>query len=499
MRKDLELSRFRHPDHPRPVTRRQFLAQGFLSGAAVVTAPGLFGLLRSSGDARAQAVACAVAAGAGKIPFICFDLAGGASIPGSNVLVGGPGGQLDPLAEDGYIKLGLPTDQFPTLPGQVNSELGLAFHADSAFLRGIVDKTSAATRANVNGFVICARSENDTGNNPHNPMYGINRAGASGDLVTLVGTDSSVSGGNSRSPDSQIDPAARPVKVERPQDATGLVDTGKLVELLGQGGAASVMDAVEQISEQKLQKMAEDGALEDLIRCGYVESTDKVATFGDPTALDPRNDPDITGAAGSILGPGEIDQSELRKTASVMKLVVNGLAGAGTIEFGGYDYHDSTRATGEVKDFRAGQAMGAALEYAARRGQQLVVYVFSDGSVASDGGGDNSAQARGKLIWKSDNSGTAGVFMLVYDPTGRPQLVDPSRQQIGWFRSNGSVETSANRVANNVEQLVQAVVLNYMALHDEMGAFDAVLPGHGLGTATDRDALVAFQPIRSAA
>jgi hypothetical protein len=151
-----------------------------------------------------------------------------------------------------------------------------------------------------------------------------------------------------------------------------------------------------------------------------------------------------------------------------------------------------------VKDFGAGQAMGAALEYAARRGQQLMLYVFSDGSVVSDGAPDNSGQGRGKLIWKSDNSGTAGVFMLVYDPTGRPQLVDPSRQQIGWFRSGGSVETGATRVSNNVEQLVQAVVLNYLALHDELGRFDAVLPAHGLGTPTDRDTLVAFQPIRSA-
>ena len=27
---------YRHPDHPRPVTRRQFVAQGFLTGAATV-------------------------------------------------------------------------------------------------------------------------------------------------------------------------------------------------------------------------------------------------------------------------------------------------------------------------------------------------------------------------------------------------------------------------------------------------------------------------------
>jgi hypothetical protein len=492
MRCDTELTRFRHPDHPRPRTRRQFLAQGFLTGAATILSPSLFGLLRSP-DARAQALTCNIAAGAGRIPFVCFDLGGGASIPGSNVLVGGAGGQLDPLGESGYVKLGLPLDLFPTDPLMVNTELGLAFHADSAFLRGILATTSAATRANVNGCVICARSENDTGNNPHNPMYGINAAGANGDLVALVGTRSSESGGRSAAPQSMVDPAVRPTKVDRPADVTGLVDTGKLVELLDADDAAAVMGAVERISELKLQKMTEAAIVEDLIRCSYIESTDKVASFGDPSLLDPNNDADI---AAILAGAGlSIDQSEFRKTASVMKLVVNGFAGAGTIEFGGYDYHDSTRTTGERKDEIAGQAMGSVLEYAARRGQQLMLYVFSDGSVASDGTPD--AGAGGKLIWKSDNSGTAGVFILVYDPAGRPQLTAPARQQIGYFRSSGSVETGATRVSNNVEQLAQSIVLNYLALHDEVGELGTVLPNHGLGNATQIDELVAFQPIRS--
>ncbi len=494
MKVDNELTRFRHADHPRPVTRRQFLGQGFLSGAAMVMSPTLFGLLRGS-DARAQAASCGLSAGSGKIPFLCFDLGGGASIPGANVLVGGPGGQLDPLSIDGYVKLGIPVDQLPTDPLMVNEELGLRFHSDSAFLRGILSVTSDTTRANVNGTLLCARSDNDTGNNPHNPMYGINRAGASGDLAVLIGTRSSESGGRSVAPPSLIDPTVRPVKVDNPGDVTGLVDTGKLVDLLAPEDAASVMSAVEQLSELKLQKMTEDAILEELIRCSYVESTDKVANFGNPALLDPRNDPLLT----AILSEAalDIDQSEFRKTVSVAKMVQNGLAGAGTIEFGGYDYHDSTRATGERKDFVAGQAMGVALEYAARSGKQLMLYVFSDGSVVSDGVIDNSADGRGKPIWKSDNSGTAGVFILVYDPTGRPQLVAPERQQIGHFRSSGSNETGATRISNNVEQLVQAVVLNYLALHDELGLFESVLPNHGLGGAAERDQLVAFQPIRS--
>jgi hypothetical protein len=140
--------------------------------------------------------------------------------------------------------------------------------------------------------------------------------------------------------------------------------------------------------------------------------------------------------------------------------------------------------------------MGAALEYAARRGRQLMVYVFSDGSLDSNGQLDNSADGRGKGVWKSDNSSTAVVFMLVYSPAGRPQLTRPEAAQIGWFKPSGDIETGATRISNNVELLAQAIVLNYVALHDEVGRLAQVLPGHGLGSATDQDALVAFQPIR---
>ena len=39
-----------HADHPRPVTRRQFVAQGFMSGAAYATAGGVMGLFGGKGD-----------------------------------------------------------------------------------------------------------------------------------------------------------------------------------------------------------------------------------------------------------------------------------------------------------------------------------------------------------------------------------------------------------------------------------------------------------------
>ncbi len=504
-----------YPDHPRPVSRRDFIRQGLLSGLGALTTPSLFGLFANPGAARAALSpdlaalkqSCGIATqGAGKIPFICFDLAGGANIAGSNVLAGQTGGQLDFLSTAGYGRMGLPGDMVPSIANPdtglsdfINIDLGLAFHTDSAFLRGILEKTSPATQANINGAVVPARSDNDTGNNPHNPMYGINRAGADGELLTLIGSRSSASGGNSVAPPELIDPAVRPTKVDRPSDVTGLVDTGQLVGLLNESDAVAVMESIQRISDSKMSRVTTDTIVQDLVRCGYVKSADLVDRYGNPASLDVLLDPDII---GPIFSQAEFDgDGEFRKTASVMKMVVNGYAGAGTITMGGYDYHTGDRATGELRDLRAGRCMGACLEYAARNNMPLMLYVFSDGSVFSNGTLDNSVDGRGKGVWTGDNSATAASFFLVYDPNGRPALrgatVDEQarHQQIGYFRSDGSVETASSPAAGNVNLLVQTLVLNYLALHGEQGEFASLFPNHGLGNTSMMDNLTAFQPI----
>jgi hypothetical protein len=244
-----------------------------------------------------------------------------------------------------------------------------------------------------------------------------------------------------------------------------------------------------------------DAVIKDLIRCGYVKSADLADRYGDPSALNPELDLEIVGSGG-IFSRAEFDaDAEFQKTAAVMKLVVNGYAGAGTITMGGYDYHTGDRATGERRDLRAGRCIGACLEYAARRGVPLMVYVFSDGSVASNGRVDNSVDGRGKGEWTGDNQSTAASFLLVYSPRGRPQLytgdaLGPERhQQIGCFRADGSVETASSPAANNVNLLVETVALNYLALHGEQGRFSTLFPDHGLGSATLQDSLIAFNPI----
>jgi hypothetical protein len=162
---------------------------------------------------------------------------------------------------------------------------------------------------------------------------------------------------------------------------------------------------------------------------------------------------------------------------------------------GGFDYHTGDRMTGEQRDFRAGQCMGACLEYAARANKPLMLYVFSDGSLSSSGMIDNSINGRGKGVWTGDNQSTASAFFLVFNPAGRATLRAPTRQQIGWFSGDGSVVTSSSPAANAVNLLVETVILNYMALHGDEGAFSTRFPAQGLGGPTQRDGLTAFAPI----
>ncbi|MEX1033093.1 MAG: hypothetical protein WDZ30_07010 [Cellvibrionaceae bacterium] len=520
-----------HPDHARPRTRREFIAQGFLSGAATVVGGSMFSLLGGPRRARADLSmdvaeaydALCAAAGGGKIPFICFDLAGGANIAGSNVLIGGAGGQEDFLSTAGYSKQGLPGDRTPanSQTNFINQELGLKFHSQSAMLSGILEKVSVGNRANINGAVIPARSQNDTANNPHNPMYAIKLAGAGGSVVDLIGSRNSDSGGNSMAPAdfmAAVGAEARPTKVDRPSDVVGLVDTGSNESSpLRPTDTVAAMESMYRLSDQKLGVVSTgltaagaDAEVERLVRCAYLKSTWLADRFGGDNTVDPATDANIVGPTGIFSAAEFENDGEFRKTASVMKMVVppNGLqasAGAGTITMGGYDYHTGDRETGERRDLRVGRCIGACLEYASIMATPVMIYVCSDGSVFSNGMIDNSADGAGKGVWTGDNQQTAASFFLVYNPLGPPTLRGGTpeqqfrHQQLGYMRASGDVETASTPAANNVNLLVQTVLLNYMALHGEEGDFTGLLQPYGipngLGDATQRDSLIAFQSL----
>jgi hypothetical protein len=127
-----------------------------------------------------------------------------------------------------------------------------------------------------------------------------------------------------------------------------------------------------------------------------------------------------------------------------------------------------------------------------------MIYVFSDGSLASSGMIDTSAAGRDKGVWTADNTATASSLMLVYDPRSRPTAIS---NQIGSFNSDGTVNATGSVAANAVNLLAETVVLNYMALHGQAGSFQSVVwdggVAQGLGSSSSYQSLIAFEQLAS--
>ncbi len=478
----------RRTGHGKPVTRREFLGRGLIAGTSTVFLPSLAAVVSR------EAKACEISAdngllGAGKVPYIGIDMGGGANIAGSNVMVGSTGQEAF-LPNDAYESLGLPSAISPATVG-VNRDFGIAMHPNSALLRGMLDKTSAGTRANVNAVIAPARSENDTGNNPHNPIYGIAKAGANGEFVATIGTRNSDTGGRSTAPEYMIDASLSPVRVSNRSQAISL--SGGESDGFPGGRVAA---ATKILSQLKLGVINEAQATEELIQCGYDQTEATLNSPILPSDLDPEADAILT----NIFPNGEIsNDGDFRKAAATMKVVVNGFGGLGTMEFGGRDYHQDPRPETDGKDFKIGQVIGASLEYARLRNQPLMIYLFSDGAVVADRNNpEDDGNGTTKFRWRSDNSQRAASVIFVYSPAiasaGLMRNGNAS-QQMGMVRNDGTIDTGSTPFANSVTTLAEWVVLNYLALHGEQGNFGAVLGNPTLGVGPAADPYIAFNQI----
>ena len=150
--------------------------------------------------------------------------------------------------------------------------------------------------------------------------------GARGSVVDLIGSRSSVSGGNSMAPAMYIDPEFTPTKVDRPSDVTGLVDVGDLTAILTADDVTAVMESMARVSHKKLQTaniqtgLSNDAVIKDLVRCGYLKAADIADRFAG-VEVDPELDLNIQ----SIFSASELaNDNEFRKTASDMKMVLKG-------------------------------------------------------------------------------------------------------------------------------------------------------------------------------
>lgn len=456
-------------------SRRDFLAQGLFASAASMVLP--FNAMAQEGCDMMAAVDNPM------IPVIVVDLAGGSNIAGSNVMVGGAGGQLDFLND--YRTIGLLSGEHPSMTNQLEdlngnrtNPQGLLFHAQSGLLAGIKATASAAARSKTDGIIMCATSDDDTGNNPHNPMYWFHKAGARGAVAQLIGSQGSTSGGNSQAPAMSIDMSIAPLTISRPADVLNLVGMGARTRGFAANRESFLLRALDALSESRIKSLSRrqmPDVVKDLVLCKMTKTQNLLQSFSE-SSLDVAADPAVQAVFNNL------NDGTQQRTASVAKMVLDGFAASGTITIGGYDYHDGTRQTGDARDRQAGEVIGRILELAQRKQKQVVIYLFTDGGVGTNGVLDGN---NGRLVWSGDSGQRSSSVMLAFDPVTKPPMRSNSRQ-MGRFKTGGSVENNASPMSNSVNTLAKAVVLNYLALHGLEGDMEKVVGDNPFATSMNQ-------------
>ncbi len=361
------------------LTRRDFLSCGAVHSFSSIFLPSLATLLRND-RALASGEACSI--NVEQLPaFIAIDLQGGGSIAGNNIMVYDKGGAL--LTD--YSGLGLVT---AATANDIDTTFGLPMHKGSPMLRGVKAMTTPEVRANVNGFVICSQSADDTRNNKMATAPGIFKAGCNGSIVPLVGMRSAQAGGSGGNSMTPFGTDVAPTLIENLAMAQQLISAGELWTGQRTQRLEKVLKAIENLSSTRLEALGKLSLPEQaaaMVECSYAKAN-KMMSGSDKPNLDPNLD-DALKKAPAAPQPkycgwwGHGHGSEAIKQIGYM--VLKGFAGSGTITLPGYDYHDSKVETGLGADIQAGRIIGEMLSMAAALNRKLMLHIYTDGGVDS--------------------------------------------------------------------------------------------------------------------
>ena len=373
--------------------------------------------------------------------FIGVDLRGGASIAGNNVMVYDDGMQL----LSNYEGLGLPSALNPyNNASLIDTSLGLPMHANSGMLRGIKMVAGEEVLAKVNGCVICTITADDTSGNELVAVPGVFAVGAKGLLVPMVGGIYSQT------------PFAGDAKPVSSSGVKAMLSPSSIWD----DRAEKVLKLIDKLSTAQLEKFKQMGLSEQvktMIECGYLKAGDIISGKDkDSYKMEFKSNQQNT----------ELDTN----AANTCYMVMQGLAGAGSLVLGGYDYHDSTATRGDAADEQAGRVIGTLLAVAAELQRKLMIHVHTDGGVDA-GNTTQNVSGVDKYIWTGDSGTRSAAFVLVYDPAGRPAL---DFQQMGAYNVTASVNpnpTQHAKISRNARAQATAVVANWLAWQRQRKGF----------------------------
>ncbi|MGE0615794.1 MAG: hypothetical protein AB7P04_09140, partial [Bacteriovoracia bacterium] len=289
-------------NHAKPVTRRDFLSQGFVQFAAMTMAPTVLGTLLQEG--LAIAADCPVPMN-GMPAFLCFDCSGGAGLS-ANWVVGNTGGSQDLI--NSYGQMGV-TDAVRTARN-LDTTFGVPFWGDvSQTLVGLKGVMDPATQAKTQMGALCHVALSDTDQNELNACQLISKAGNLGSLIkTGVGTRNTNSGGTSNTVQRFYDAKLKPLPVSSYLSIEAAVSPGGSLNQLTTGQKQKLLTAIKNLSMTQLERFSrmKNGAqLKELAECGYLKNTEYSTV---PAGIDPRQNADCQAVYGITPATSPFDQ-----------------------------------------------------------------------------------------------------------------------------------------------------------------------------------------------
>jgi hypothetical protein len=460
-----------HSHSHRLITRRDFLSQGLIGFSGWIAAQSLSGLGMREAWAASRTSPTPL-----PLPFLVFDMAGGAALPG-NFLVGKQGGARDLLAS--YDRLGWD----PRAPGALHEGFGLPMAASaSQLLKGIVKSASSEALKNLRMGSICNASQDDSPANKLNAATLLVSAGLRGrHIITGLGIIKSDSGGNSASALEDI--RLKPTAINSVDDIIASTQYGgSTFKMLKRAELASLAQgtvALGKIQKDLYRSSPEGALLAELAAAAYEGSAKFVSGV---QGLDPRVQPE----ASAVYGLTDQSSAADGVAAAIAMNSLLGNCGPGVWTLGGCDYHDNTQATGDAKDLEMGTQIGKAVELAYRLKRPLFFQLLTDGGVEA---------TQGTRQWRGDAGDKSMTVMGFFHPTQTPRLI---REQVGHYTDGQGVERST-LIGGNPQLAAYAVLANFLNCCGKLSLFHELLPSAFAG-AGELDSVLVFEaPERSQA
>lgn len=446
--------------HKKPVTRREFLNYGMIPFAASAFMPNWLQLFSPERSLAQAGVGCPVAA-AGMIPFIQFNLSGGAGLMANYVPMDVA---RNPLPS--YQIMGMGNGQVPIV-----REFGnVPFAGDrgdgqliSNVLTGIRQRASALA-INKTAFVgMCVRSRDDSRENPYSMNGMAHRAGLVGSKLPHLGTEDT-STGISQMPVLYAPPS--PLIVNGFRDvANSLGYTAALSTGLNPAQRERLTRLVSDLNGEQSRKLASlntGAGIKTLIDCAGIKNNELIREGAG--AVDPRSNAQVAALWGN-LNTQTANNSENLVFATMVFNTLTGQAGSCSLNKGGYDYHGNARTVTNQRDLEAGQIIGNILQTAEILQRPLFLLVTSDGAVSSENSVERQSQ------FNSDRGSAGMAYIIMYQPTGRVATTD---FQIGHYTEAQSADDKTV-VGNSPELATQAAFANYLKMNNRMDLYSQVV------------------------